>query len=377
MLSTHITSMNGTAAAMNSAVRAGEHRTMTPDVEALCRPVSAEAPCGADLEDTQLLAGFDAYRLFGSDIPLAANIDWREVRDKSLEALATSHDLRLLAHLAAAIVRIEGLIPLCNLLTVADRWLGESWEMVFPRITEDAILRRNALISFADRMAVVDWVRRAAVLTLRQLGSFCLRDVELATGQLTAGPADANAPNMAQIHGIFAGSAAADLTALGNALQAGLGALRNIVATAQTRTGFESAPDLDPLLRPLSQNIKLLQEHVPAEATGSTTAATPEIGGGSAVSLGSATDVNSREDAIRTLETIATWFRTHEPSSPVQLLLDRARRLVSRSFMEVLADIAPDSVAQARQIGGLKNDEGQKQEIPTVAKASSQKIIEH
>ena len=79
--------------------KAGEHRTMAPDVEALCRPVSAEAPCGADLEDTQLLAGFDAYRLFGSDIPLGANIDWREIRDKSLEALATSHDLRLLAHL--------------------------------------------------------------------------------------------------------------------------------------------------------------------------------------------------------------------------------------------------------------------------------------
>jgi len=73
----------------------------------------------------------------------------------------------------------------------------------------------------------------------------------------------------------------------------------------------------------------------------------------------STTDVNSRENAIRTLETIATWFRTHEPSSPVPLLLDRARRLVSRSFMEVLADIAPDSVAQARLIGGIKNDEGQ------------------
>jgi type VI secretion system protein ImpA len=332
---------------------------MAPDVEALCRPVSAEAPCGADLEDTQLLAGFDAYRLFGSDIPLGANIDWREVRDKSLQALDASHDLRLLAHLAAAIVRIEGLIPLCILLTVADRWLSESWELVFPRITEDAILRRNALNSFADRMAVVDAVRRAAVLTHRQLGSFCLRDVELATGQLTAGPADASAPNMAQIRGIFAGSTAADLTALTGAVQSGVGALSNIVATMQTRAGFEAAPDFDPLLRPLSQINKLLQEHVPATAPGAMTGTIPEKGGTSAVSGGIATDVNSREDAIRTLETIATWFRTHEPSSPVPLLLDRARRLVSRSFMEVLADIAPDSVAQARLIGGIRNDEGQ------------------
>jgi len=332
---------------------------MAPDVEALCRPVSAETPCGADLEDTQLLAGFDTYRLFGSDIPLGANIDWRGVRDKSLQALATSHDLRLLAHLAAAIVRIEGLIPFCTLMTVAERWMAESWDLVFPRIDEDAILRRNALNSFADRMAVVDAVRRAAVLTHRQLGSFCLRDVELATGQLAAGPADANAPNMAQIRGIFAGSAAADLTALASAVQAGIGALHNIVATMQTRAGFEAAPDFDPLLRPLSQIDKLLREHVPAAATAPMSAAVPEKAGAPAVGGGFGSQVNSREDAIRTLETIATWFRTHEPSSPVPLLLDRARRLVSRSFMDVLADIAPDSVSQARLICGIKNDEWQ------------------
>jgi type VI secretion system protein ImpA len=331
---------------------------MALDTEALCRPVSAEAPCGEDLEDTQLLAGFDAYRLFGSDIPLSANTEWRGIRDAALGALATSHDLRLLAHLAAAIVRIEGLIPLFNLVTVAERWVGENWDSVFPRIDEDAILRRNALNSFADRMAVVDAVRRAPVLAHRQLGAFCLRDVELATGQLTAGPADANAPNMAQIRGILSGCAPADLIALTTALQAGMGALRNISVAMQTRAGFDSAPDFDPLLRPLSQIDKLLQQHAPAAASGPVAgaAANAEV---PAMASGLATEVTSREEAIRALQAIATWFRTHEPSSPVPLLLDRAQRLVSRSFMEVLADIAPDGVAQARLIGGIQNDEGQ------------------
>src|SRR4051794_35339130 len=224
---------------------------MALDIEALCRPVSADAPCGTNLEDTQLLATFDAYRLFGNDIPLRDNIEWRQIRDQALQALATSHDLRLLAHLAAAIVRIEGLIALCTVMTVADRWLVESWDLVFPRIDEDAIMRRNALSSFADRMALIDAVRRAPILVHRQLGSFCLRDVELATGHLSAGPGDANAPNMAQIRGIVSGSAAADLGGLTAALQAGMGALRNVVATMQTRAGFDAAPDFDPLLRPL------------------------------------------------------------------------------------------------------------------------------
>ena len=125
---------------------------MGREIESLIEPISAEAPCGTDLEYTPLLAGFDTYRLFGSDTPLAADTDWREIRDKSLAALAQSHDVRLLAHLAAALVRIEGLNTFLKVITVADRWVGEHWDQVFPRIDEDAILRRNALNSLADRM---------------------------------------------------------------------------------------------------------------------------------------------------------------------------------------------------------------------------------
>src|SRR5712671_6824985 len=145
---------------------------MGREIESWVGPISADAPCGADLEYTPLLGALDGYRLFGSDVPLAADTDWRDIRDKSLAALAESHDVRLLAHLAAALVRIEGLNTFCKVITVADRWLGEHWDQVFPRIDEDAILRRNALNSLADRMAIVDAVRRAPVVSHRQLGSF-------------------------------------------------------------------------------------------------------------------------------------------------------------------------------------------------------------
>jgi type VI secretion system protein ImpA len=43
----------------------------------------------------------------------------------------------------------------------------------------------------------------------------------------------------------------------------------------------------------------------------------------------------------------------------VPLFLERAKRLVSKTFMEVLEDIAPEGVSQAKLIGGIKNDEGQ------------------
>lgn len=332
---------------------------MGGEIETLIEPVSADAPCGADLEDTQLLAGFDAYRVFGSDTPLSPDTEWREIRDQSLEALGQSHDLRLLAHLAAAIVRIEGPIAFCKVVAIADRWLSEHWDQVFPRVDEDAILRRNALNSFADRMAIVDAVRRAPVVAHRQLGSFSLRDLELASGQLTPTEADAKAPGMGQIEATLAGTPPADLAALSGALQAAVGSLRNIVATMQSRGGYESAPDFEALLRPLLRIDKLLTEHMPAAAAnepGTAAAGTGE--GAPAMSSGSVTDIKSRQDAIRALDAVSAFFRMHEPSSPVPMFLERAKRLVSKSFMEVLEDIAPDSVGHAKLIGGIK-DEGQ------------------
>jgi type VI secretion system protein ImpA len=330
---------------------------MGREIETLSEPVSADAPCGVDLEDTQLLAGFDAYRLFGSGIPLPADTDWRQIRDKSLAALAESHDLRLLAHLAAALVRIEGLITFSKVITVADRWLGGNWDQVFPRIDEDAVLRRNALNSFADRMAIVDAVRRTPVVSHRQLGSFSLRDLELAQGQLTPTEADVKAPNLAQIEATLAATPPADLAQLSGALQSAMGSLRNIVVTMQTQGGFESAPDFDGLLRPLSRIDKLLTDHIPGAAN------EPVAGSGveeaPAMSTGSVTDIKSRQDAIRALDAVSAFFRAHEPSSPVPLFLERAKRLVSKTFMEVLEDIAPEGVSQAKLIGGIKNDEGQ------------------
>jgi type VI secretion system protein ImpA len=335
---------------------------MTGATNSLLEPLSPEAPCGADLEDTQLLAGFDAHRLFGNDTPLPADTPWRDIREQSLAALSQSRDLRLLAHLAAAVVRIEGLIPFCRVITVADRWLSDYWDLVFPRVDEDALLRKNALNALADRMAIVDAVRRTSVVSHRQLGTFSLRDLELATGQLTATDTDSKAPNVAQIEATLAATPQADLVALAGEIKAGMGSVRNIVTTMQTRGGFESAPDFDALLRPLSRIDKLLTDHLPkatSEAANEAGAPAGVSEEGPATSGGAVTDIKSRQDAIRALDAVAAFFRTHEPSSPVPIFVERAKRLVSKSFMEVLADIAPDGVSQAKLIGGIKNDEGQ------------------
>ena len=53
------------------------------------------------------------------------------------------------------------------------------------------------------------------------------------------------------------------------------------------------------------------------------------------------------------IDKVCLYFERNEPSSPVPLLLQRAKRLISKDFLEILRDLTPDGVSQAELIGGV------------------------
>ncbi len=63
--------------------------------------------------------------------------------------------------------------------------------------------------------------------------------------------------------------------------------------------------------------------------------------------------INNQEDVIRVLDMACEYFKRHEPSSPVPLLLQRAKRLVAKDFLEILRDLTPAGVTQAEEISGI------------------------
>ena len=341
---------------------------MPTDPSLLCAPLAPDAPCGADLEDTQLLASFDAYRIFGRDTLLSAETDWAEIRQRALDALAQSRDLRVLVLLAAATLRLEGIAPFCTVLTVVNRWLTEQWELVFPRVSDDALLRKNALSCLADPVAIVAHFRRSAMLTHRQFGSVTLLDIDQGTGQPDSMDEQQGAADPRRIEAALAATPVGELEALVAVLSDGVNSLDDIVANMQQRAGPQYAPEFGPLAKPLTRMRKHLVEHLGTRGrTNSTSQAThvhvsapsgsedpmsvtePYMG-----TVGG--EICSRQEAIRAIDAATSFFRKYEPSSPVPILLERARRLVSKGFMEVLEDIAPDGLAQARIVGGIRGD---------------------
>jgi type VI secretion system protein ImpA len=334
------------------------------DGQALLQPITADQPCGENLEDTPVMASFDALRLFGqSRSPEAPSdpsenrkpVDWTEVKAHASDALNRSKDLRLLAYLGTALLRTDGLPAFFGTLEIASQWLESHWKDVYPIIDEDAIARRNALNCFADPMGVVERLRRIPLVESRQHGKFCLRDIDLALGQLSAGNGDVR-PDPAAINAAFAEVPLPDLQELQQRVDAAVAVLNSIDSRMRTEGGPDAVPQFDPLSAQLVNMNRVLKAQLASRPDAEHT----EVGdsdGAAAVGALPGGSIRSRQDAILALDAVADFFRRNEPSSPIPLFLERAKRLVSKDFLEVLADIAPEGLAAARAAGGLKQSE--------------------
>lgn len=334
------------------------------DGQKLLQPITAEQPCGENLEDTELLSSFDTFGVFGQSTPLDAppapgekrtpkpleSPVWREIQTRALEALGKSKDLRILAYLGTALLRTEGLLAFVETLKVASTWLETDWKGTYPPVDEDAILRRNALNCFADPMAVIEGLRRAPLVVSPQHGRFSLRDVEVAAGQVQAGAQDVRASE-GQINAAFEEMPIDELRSLQDGLAGALATLQRIDARTRQEGGPEAAPSFDLLSGQFTKLARVVRTHL-ARRAGGEGGETEGEGERPPVGL-----ITSRQDATRALDAIAEFFRRNEPSSPIPLIVERAKRLVAKDFLEVLADIAPDALAQARTASGLREGE--------------------
>ena len=67
--------------------------------------------------------------------------------------------------------------------------------------------------------------------------------------------------------------------------------------------------------------------------------------------------IESREDVIRTLDQICAYYKRHEPSSPLPILINRAKRLVAKDFIDIIKNLMPDAVGQAEMLKGPMDEE--------------------
>ncbi len=250
-------------------------------------------------------------------------------------------------------MRTDGFPAFVETLTVAARWLELWGEEVFPLVDEDAILRRSALNGFADRMAVVDGVRRAPILTHRQLGSVSIRDLEIATGQLVLPEGETGAVSAEQLEGLFTASSVEDLQGLKGQLDTAVSSLKSIEEAMSSRSGMQAAPDFAILSVPLARTSQRVGVHLagraPAAGVEDTALAEAAAGAGSSGVATAVGAIRNRQDATRALDAVASFFRANEPSTPIPLLLERAKRLVEKIFSKCSQSSRPKRSRRRRR----------------------------
>jgi type VI secretion system protein ImpA len=344
------------------------------EVTSLVESLSPDSPCGEDLEydpaygELERAAQGKPEQQFGDTIVPAEEPDLRQVKELALNLFPRTRDLRVATYLARGATHCDGLIGLRDSLEVVHGLLAGLWDDVHPRLDpdddNDPTLRINTLASLCDPESMLKVVREAPLVSSRALGRFSLRHLKLADGSLVAA-AEESVPDMAGIDAAFLDCDLDELTATAAAATRSLELMDLIESTVSDRVGAGYGVDLDPLRQVVKEAERVLTERLArrgvAEPESEPEPATAAVPGDAGVPAAPAAtgEVNSREDVIRLIDKICRYYDTHEPSSPIPLLLQRAKRLARKSFLDIVRDLAPDGVSQIETIGGVSSEESE------------------
>lgn len=322
---------------------------MTIDLERFLAPISGDDPAGPDLaydpDRFRIEQAFDTPSgSDGSTDAPAISVDWREITALIVDQADRTKDIWLAIYLARAGARsgrldvtVAGVQALAGL---TDRF----WDTVHPRLEDYGFPgRRGACDTLANFTAFVSPLQGIALIEHERFGRFDGADlIRFARGG-------------ANEDGYGAFRAALDDPAIGpESLVAAIAhldvlaeALREVDATlvafAEGDTGSNFAPVYVAIRAIRAAANALLPAELRDDADTETIVAVP---GSSALP-----DVlNGRADVAKALDLVIDFYRRQEPSSPIPLLLERAKTWIPLDFIEILDDIAPRSIDEVKNI---------------------------
>jgi type VI secretion system protein ImpA len=345
------------------------------DIEQLLKPVSDAAPCGKDLgydpafTNLQELARGKPAQEVGNHKIAGEPPPWPKVRDAAEALFASTKDLRVAGILHESLMRLSGVSGLANGLALFSALLDRYWEQVYPLLDaeedNDPTFRVNSLISAIASDEVIVLIRTLPLVESRQSGRHSIRSYRIATGVLKAEGEGDPAKELGRFE---AAVTEMDLAALqGNA--AALASAAESVNSMQ-KVLLDRADGIPQQLSTLAAELKDMKAFLDAQldkrgvGAGPESTAGPTSGEGGSVpdaqpaGQGLSGDVRTRADVTRAIDRICEYYRRSEPSSPVPLLLERAKRLVNKDFMDIIRDLTPTGVAEAEVIVGLEKKQG-------------------
>jgi type VI secretion system protein ImpA len=347
----------------------------------LLAPIGEASPCGDDLEyDADFMTLVAAARgkpeqQFGDTVIPAVEPEWREVGEKAEGILRRSKDVRVAVLLLRASARTQGVAGFCAGLQLLNGLLDTFWEGIHPKLDaddgNDPTMRLNALAPLTDETMGLRDLYEAQVGMARGVGPVRVRDIAIVHNTLTAVGGEPTY-SMAQVHGGLE-SIQAERP---EAIQAAVGVpglIDQLHRLIVERTGRADAVDLDPLraIGRVLQKACAAAGGAPADAAhaqGGEAGADAGDGDGDRENTGtqgaSASrpaavrgEIQNRQDAVQMLDRVIRYLEQAEPGNPAPLLIERAKKLIGVSFLEIMANLAPNAMDTIETVTGRRPSE--------------------
>lgn len=328
------------------------------NIDELLNPATSSPPCGPEMTYApEFLALEQAAQgkleqQYGDTIIPAEEPDWQAVEKSAAQLLCQSKDMRIAGLLCRSWTNTAGLDGLAQGLALMAALLERYWDHVHPMAEDDDyFMRMNAVAILNDVAGLLRELRQTEFVR-STFGNFTVRDAEvLARGQR----AESNPQLTLEQLRLGMDDALKRDDARLAALPQAKASLWKISQLCADKLPSHQHPDLGNI----QALIALLTDLVPKR--GATTDAldpAQEADAPTAQSIQRAesAEIRTRDDAIRQLVKIAEFLESTEPTNPASLLIRRSARLMGMGFIDILRELAPQSLQQIEVITGTQTD---------------------
>ena len=339
------------------------------DLDALLADREGEAPSGENLEydfdfmELQRIASPGEEKQMGSTIVAGEEPDFKAVEAAALGILGRAHDIRAAVILGEARLNTKGLAGFADVTTYIRRVLEERWETCHPELDadddNDPTMRINAIRDLTHATRTLKYARRVPLANSRTFGRASILQIQQAYGEVAMGEDQTAEFNRSSIGAAFQDT---DPEVLTRTLEAARTIVADLKAIDRKVMDAGGGLDLSDLQKLAASMVRHMQEFASSdapeaveeeeeEADAPVASARPTRGGGGSGS------VESAADARAAIDRVIDYFKRHEPSSPVPIILERAKRLVGADFLTIVRDMAPEGMEMVRTVGGLKDED--------------------
>lgn len=344
------------------------------DYADLLQEISPEEPCGPNLEYDPLFLELEQAILgkpevqYGDVITPAVPPEWKTVNKLALELLGRSRDLRVTGPLLRASLALRGILGFADGLQLVQQLLLERWDSVHPQLDPDddmdPMLRINSLAVLAEMTTTIKEVKESPLVVLPGLGALTLRDLDIALGELST-PEGVEKISVASISLAMHDLDPESFSRAFDGLKCAYDSAINIEKILLQKVGASQTLNLDLLVKSLKRGrdffadcqtqINGVDSEIGSDSGVESDSVSPVVGRSTVGKQAISGEILTRDDVANMIEKICAYYQKYEPSSPVPLVLQRAKRLVKKNFFEIMEDLAPDGLHQVTMVAGASS----------------------